>query len=94
MKKLFFGLSVLPFLFGTALAAEALNDTQMDRVTGGATCPDGFTSCSSSSGIGSVSTFSCPTCTVGVPFTPTSVNPQTVFSQLGTFLSLNGFQPQ
>jgi hypothetical protein len=37
MKRLFFGLAVLPFLAGVSLAAQPvpLSDTQMDAVTAG-----------------------------------------------------------
>ncbi|MGH7116620.1 MAG: hypothetical protein ACREE9_19250 [Stellaceae bacterium] len=36
MRKLLFGLAVLPFLAGVAAAAQPLTDAQMDKVTAGA----------------------------------------------------------
>ena len=85
MKRLLFGFAALPFLAGVAFAGEPLNDEQLDRVTAGATCPDGFTNCSS--GNGSVSI--CTGCTGGQVFVPTS--PQTLFSDVNAFLKQVGY---
>jgi len=76
-----------------AWAAQPLSDAQMDRVTGGISlgCPPGFT-CSISSGTGAGLNFACPGCASGsLAFTPTSTNIQTFFTQLSSFLTLNGF---
>lgn len=77
MMKLFLSLMVLPLLTGSAWAAETLNDAQMDRIAGGT---------------GATVIFTCPTCTTGQVFMPTS--PQTLFSDLVTFLGQVGYQPK
>jgi hypothetical protein len=51
MKKVLLGVAALPFLAGAALAADTLNDDQMDRIIAGdPTCTSsgpGISSCAS-----------------------------------------------
>jgi hypothetical protein len=89
MRQLLLGLAILPLLGGSGWAATALNDAQMDRITGGDGCPFGF-----SCGTGTLvtTTFTCPTCSSGQAFIPTS--PQTFFSDLVKFLGTAGYPPK
>jgi hypothetical protein len=89
MRKLLLSLVVLPLLAGSGWAAVTLNDVQMDRITGGDGCPFGF---SCATGTPATIAFTCPGCTSGQVFTPTS--PQTLFSDLVKFLSGVGYQPR
>jgi hypothetical protein len=91
MKKLAFGLAVLPFLAGVAFAAEPLSDPQMDRVSAGAACPAGFTCTDTTSATG-MTHFGClsgPNGCNGQIFIPTS--PQNFFNDLNSFLKGVGF---
>lgn len=87
MKKFLFGLSALPFLVGAALAAEPLNNAQMDRVTAGA-CSPGFT-CSIGNGMSTIT--ACPGCTGGQVFTIAVGQP--LFPTVVEFLIQNNYKP-
>jgi hypothetical protein len=86
MRKLLLAIAAAPFIAGAAMAAEPLSDTQMDQVTGGATCPPDC---------GAVS--NCPTCTssfsailVKLPAGP--ANLAGIFSAYSAFLSSQNFK--
>ena len=87
MARLLFALAVLPFLAVPSWAGQSLSDIQMDRITAGASPT---TSTSTSNQAPTIS-FACTACTAGQVFTPLS--PQSLFSDLLSFLSSVGYVP-
>jgi len=88
MARLLFALAVVPFLAVPSWAGQSLSDIQMDRVTAGASPTT--TSTSTSNQVPTIS-FSCPGCGPGQVFLPNS--PQSLFSDLVSFLSAVGYVP-
>jgi len=86
MAKLLFALAVLPFLAAPSWAGQSLSDIQMDRITAGVSPT--ATSTSTSNQAPTIS-FACPGCGPGQVFTP--ISPQSLFSDLVSFLSSVGY---
>jgi hypothetical protein len=88
MRKLLFGVAALPFLAGIALAAEPLNEVQMDQIVAGAgVCSNnGVTVPCSSTPIGL-----CTGCTGGQVFSTTATSAQALLADLNAFLKAVGY---
>ncbi|HJU19086.1 MAG TPA: hypothetical protein VJ770_21735 [Stellaceae bacterium] len=94
MKKLLLGLAAVPFLFGLALAAEPLNDTQLDRITAG---DSSGTACPGAGCTSSTTTSNGVTTTVATTGFQITVNPgdfNAVLQSFYAYLASTGFKLQ